>query len=363
MSRWFLRRYVIMIVLRFVFVLAILYSLNMLNMLKLPLVGPNPPPAMMVSGNVLPSSTTIKYFGRWDKHDQATYDSYWGGAYFKTDFTGRHVQLRLANPASLYVRIDGGADVHINAVRGLSSLNLVPLTAGRHALRVAAGSESTTISFQGLVLDHNAFSLAPHSSPVTVEFVGDSITAGWTDTMGDLSSYAWLSAEKLGVEHIQIASSGICLKTVVTIPSCRGMQTQFFKLRPGAAADAAWWNGKSNPPDAIVINLGTNDYLHGQFDNAFEIAYIVFIQQIRQLCPRTPIYVMRTFSGLMEVPTREAVARLNAAGYYNVFYVDTTGWLMPNTSDFNDQYHPSDAGQRKVAMHLVEVLRPIARII
>ena len=357
-----MRRYinVIKIALRFVLVLAALYALNMFTR---PLVGQYLPAATMVSGDVLPSSATIKYFGRWDKHDQATYNSYWGGAYFKTDFTGRHVQLRLANPASLYVRIDGGADVHINAVQGLSSLNLVPLTAGRHALRVTAGSESTTISFQGLVLDRNAFSLAPHSSPVTVEFVGDSITAGWTDQMGDLSSYAWLSAEKLGIEHVQIASSGICLKTVVTIPSCRGMQTQFFKLRPGAAADAAWWNDKSNPPDAIVINLGTNDYIHGQFEDAFEVAYIVFIQQIRQHYPHTPIYVMRTFSGLMEAPTREAVSRLNAAGYYNVFYVDTTGWLTPNTSDFSDQYHPSDDGQRKVAMHLVKVLRPIARII
>lgn len=349
----------------FVIPLVLLLVFGMLHFLHgaiWPLTDRKPNPVVVMQGKTLPSSPTIRYIGRWDKHDPTTYISYWGGAYFKTGFTGRHAQIRLASSASLYVSVDGEPDLHIDAGQGLSSLLPAPLIDGNHTLRVAAGSEETTIAFQGLLLDHDAYSFAPQSSPVTVEFVGDSITAGLTDTLGDLSSYAWLTAEALKVEHVQIASTGICLQATLT-PLCLGMQTQFFDMQPANEGYTPWSYTPEDQPRAIVINLGTNDLLHGVSDSSFEVAYIDFVRKIFQRCPGTSIYVMRTFSGLMEKPTQNVVALLHAAGYEHVFYVDTTGWLVPDTSDFNDGLHPSDNGQRKVALRLASILQAVVRII
>ncbi|GCE17723.1 endoglucanase [Dictyobacter kobayashii] len=304
---------------------------------------------------VSPVSASIRYFGRWDTTDRSDYVSYWSGAYLKTAFSGRHVKLRLREVADLFVSIDGGPNVPYRQVKGVVNLTPVPLSGGDHSLRVATGSEWTSIHFQGLILDVAARTLTPLVSPDTIEFIGDSITAGYSDSMNGLSSYAWLTAERLGVEHEQIAASGICLSS--TAPSCSGMDTQFFKLQTLQYPDSPLWDTRRDIPDTVVINLGTNDYNHGQTAEAFELSYLAFIQNLRQRYPNTPIYVLRTFSGYMELPTRAAVYMLNASGDRNVFYVDTTGWLTPNSSDFNDGIHPSDSGQNKVAFYLSAILQ------
>ncbi|GCE25587.1 endoglucanase [Dictyobacter alpinus] len=345
-----MRRYSMVGLVVVALILAIIYTLYAWQ-------GQHPyqPGIKLLPKKIPPISTDIKYYGRWDNKDRQEYVSYWGGAYFKTAFTGQHVKLRLGEKAALYASIDGGPDMPYHDVDGLVNLTPQPLAPGKHTLRVAGGSEWTTIHFQGLVLDPGARSVEPTVSSDMIEFIGDSITAGFSDSRNDLSSYAWLTGEKLGAEHVQIATSGICLSS--TAPSCAGMDTQFFKLQTLQYPDSPLWDAKRYTPDAVVINLGTNDYNHGQSADAFELSYLVFIANLRLRYPNTAIYAMRTFSGYMELPTRAAVYLLNAAGDHNVFYVDTTGWLTPGSSDFTDAIHPSDSGQSKAATFLAFLLQ------
>lgn len=316
---------------------------------------PEEPMVNLLPVQVSPVNADIKYYGRWDVTNRREYVSYWGGAYLKAAFRGRHVELRLGETANVFVSIDRGPDVLYHGTKGVLNLTPLALQNGDHSLRVTTGSEWTSIHFQGLILDAGARVLSPQVSPEVIEFIGDSITAGYSDRMNDLSSYAWLTAEQLGAEHDEIATSGICLSS--TAPSCAGMDTQYFKLQTLQYPDSALWDTRRFTPDALVINLGTNDYNHGQSFQAFELSYLAFIQNLRQRYPNTPIYVLRTFSGYMELPTRAAVYMLNASGDHNVFYVDTTGWLTPGSSDFSDGIHPSDSGQNKVAFHLTAILR------
>ncbi|GHO87306.1 SGNH/GDSL hydrolase family protein [Dictyobacter formicarum] len=320
-----------------------------------PWLHPREPLVNLLSVQVSPVNTDIKYYGRWDMMNRHEYVSYWGGAYLKTAFSGRHVELRLGEAANVFVSIDRGPDVLYHGTKGVLNLTPLALLNGDHSLRVTTGSEWTSIHFQGLILDTGARILSPQVSPEVIEFIGDSITAGYSDKMNDLSSYAWLTAEQLGAEHVQIATSGICLSSMV--PSCAGMNTQYFKLQTLQYPDSPLWDTRRFIPNVLVINLGTNDYNHGQSASAFELSYLAFIQNLRQHYPNTPIYVLRTFSGYMELPTRAAVDILNASGDHNVFYIDTTGWLTPGSSDFSNRLHPSDSGQRKVAFHLAAILR------
>ena len=144
-------------------------------------------PAHAASQSVTPTDPNIKYIGRWDISSATVYTSYWAGAYFETRFTGTTVSLRLAHAANIYTSIDGGTDVYYANANGNVNLTPTPLPSGTHLLRVAARSESDSIAFQGLLLDGGATTVAPVLSAKLVEFVGDSITAGATDSKLALS--------------------------------------------------------------------------------------------------------------------------------------------------------------------------------
>ena len=75
------------------------------------------------------------------------------------------------------------------------NLTSTALASGTHTLRVAARGWDDSIQFQGLVLDSGATTQAPTPSSTILEFVGDSMTAGYCDTKNALSDYAWVAGE------------------------------------------------------------------------------------------------------------------------------------------------------------------------
>ncbi len=313
--------------------------------------------AHAASGDISPTDTNIRYFGRWDTSSSTVYTSYWGGAYFKVGFTGTSVQIHLGAPVDIYVSIDGGDDVYYSNVSGLVNLAPTVLAGGNHTLRVATRAEWNELHFQGLTLDSGATTFAPNTSSNLIEFVGDSITAGYTDSKWALSDYAWLTGELLHSEHTQIAYSGICLvdNLQCNVPgSSIGMSRQFFKLQPVGYPNSPDWDFSRYQPNAVVINLGTNDNALQVDDTTFQNAYIAFLQGIRAKYPNAQIFVLETFSALKVVPTQNAVNAVNNAGDANVHYIDTTGWVT--SSDLNDSVHPSDAGHIKIANRLAPIL-------
>jgi lysophospholipase L1-like esterase len=315
--------------------------------------------AYAAAKNILPNDQNIKYVGRWDTSSSTVYTSYWPGAYFKTTFTGTTVKIILAHSANVYVLIDNKADTFYANALGTVNLTPTPLAAGTHTLRVAAYSEHDDIAFQGLLLDAGATTVATPISSQLIEFVGDSITAGATDTKRALSDYAWLIGENLAVQHTQIAQGGICLTDNVQCgsPNAIGMSRAFFKLQTVYFPNSPDWNFLSYRPRIVVINLGTNDAGYAVSDATFQATYTTFLQNITAKYPHTHIVVLRTFRGSKAAPTLAAVQAVHAAGNNNVQYIDTTGWLV--ASDYNSGPHPSDAGHVKVANKLGPILASI----
>src|SRR4051812_16183590 len=78
--------------------------------------GPSIISASLNSGDGSPSDLNIAYYGRWDKSSSITYTSYWAGAYFKTNFTGTTIKLKVGGPAKFYVRIDAGDDTYFSVL-------------------------------------------------------------------------------------------------------------------------------------------------------------------------------------------------------------------------------------------------------
>jgi lysophospholipase L1-like esterase len=312
-------------------------------------------------GSGRPADPNIKYIGRWDTSSSTVAISYWPGAYFKTDFTGTTVKIKLGEAVNFFASIDHGSDIFYAKANGTVNLTPTPLVPGIHTLRVATYSEHDVLQFQGLILDAHAHTIAPRLSPQLVEFVGDSITAGATTTKHALSDYAWLVGEQLGVEHTQIAQGGICLTDGVQCgsPNAYGMSRQFFKLQTVYFTNSPDWDFSRYQAKVVVINLGTNDGGYHVSDATFEAAYVTFLQGIRAKYPHATILVMRTFKGTKSAPTLAAVQAVNAAGDVNVHYIDTTGWIT--SADTNDGVHPSDEGHVKIAKQLAPIVASFLR--
>jgi hypothetical protein len=321
------------------------------------------PPSVTIS----PSSTNIKYFGRWDKSSSSVYKSYWAGAYFKVNFTGTTVKLNLAGASSIIIKIDNAADVTYSNVSGIVNLTPAALAQGTHTLRVAARSQYDVIQLSSLILDNGATVVSPTVSSNIIEFIGDSITEGWTDPNEAVSDYAWKTGEGLGAEHTQIAYAGICLTTPppasnwgIPIP----MSTAYLKMQPiHDFPNTPNWDFTKYTPRCVVINIGTNDNGAGVTDADFQNAYVSFLTSIRNKFPQADIFVLRTFGtvgspeGFKAAPTQAAVNQRISAGDNKVHYVDTNGWLTVE-SDFTDGLHPSESGHTKAAERLKLILQP-----
>lgn len=310
---------------------------------------------------VAPEDANIHYMGRWDRSSSITYKSYWPGASLRVSFTGKNVQIKMGASANLYAKIDDGPYVLYENANGTVPITSTPLPAGTHRLTVVSKDILDVLSFQGLLLDSGATTVPAAPREHLIEFIGDSITVGYTTPEVSIGSYAWLAGEQLNADHTQIAYTGICLETGIACyaPNSLGMREQYFKLQPGDYPDSPDWNFSTYQPDGIVINLGTNDAKFNVSDSDFQTTYTAFLQQIRTKYPAAQLFVLRTFGGFKAAPTLAAVNSRIAAGDDKLHYVDTSGWLDTYpSSDFNDSLHPSSAGHVKIANRLAQVMQP-----
>lgn len=326
---------------------------------------------LAATGNGDLTDSNITYVGRWDKSDSATYRSYWDGAYLTTKFTGTTVKVKLGSKTTFKAIIDGTVTTYWD-VSGTINLTPTPRASGTHTLQIIAYWENFELPFQGLVLDAGASTLAPDSRPL-VEFIGDSITAGHSTTQGAVTDYAWLTGERLGAEHTQIAYSGITLADgyhYAQNPTWPGMESMYFKLKPVnhcsdiACANNPAWNFSNYAAKLVVVNLGTNDAFIGVPDNTFQSRYTTFLQNIRAKYPNADIFALRTFGNHYVGQTQAAVNARVSAGDTKVRFIDTSGWLDAS-SDFgpNDNVHPLDAGHVKITNRLLPILLPYMGVV
>jgi lysophospholipase L1-like esterase len=318
--------------------------------------GPDGPPKN-VQDLISPSDSNIKYFGRWVDIGEKKLSN-WGGAYFKTDFTGTTVKIKLSAKVKLAVKIDDLDDVYYYSAEGIVNLTPEPLADGRHSLRVATQYQNDVMLFEGLLLDGGAALAEPQYYGNIIEFIGDSLTSGYkldpTELYGvALTDYAWLAAEALNYEHTQIAQTGICLTDGVD--NKVGMSVKYFKTGIDDTAASPDWDFSKYQPEFVVINLGSNDLSKGITSENYQAEYETFIENIRAKYPNAYILALRPFKGHHETAISAAVTARKNAGENKLEYIDTSGWTA--TEDyFPDNIHPTEAGHQKIAVSLQAVI-------
>jgi lysophospholipase L1-like esterase len=346
------------------------------------------------SGGVAPLLPAVRYTGRFDLSDPAGPNFGWPGSAIAIQFTGTSASVRLRQGIGAWLDSTGAKmqneyDVYVDGaliatplvtVLGQESYPIATgLVPGIHGLKLVKRTESVAgdAQFLGFVFDPKATVGSPDPLGRRIEFVGDSITAGYgvdgedqtcpfsAQTENVDESYAALTAQALGAEVVTEAFQGKGVYRNHDGTLSETMPALYPRVLPDASAPA--WDAASWTPDVVVVNLGTNDFSAGDPGEGFVAAFDDFAKAVREKRPHALIVLalgpMLSDSEpknahqltLARTYLQKVVADRQAAGDTKVALVEFPS--QDGSLGYGCEWHPSRATQQEMAAVLVNFLR------
>lgn len=346
------------------------------------------------------SGPTLRTIGRFDSSNPNVGSVFsWPASTMLTRVMGTGIDINLASGGnSTYqgVSVSSWFDVFIDGQR-TSSFSLTPgvtsytlasnLSYADHSVRVVKRTEPQMgyAIFNGFVATGNSTLLpAPLARARKIEFIGDSITAGYgadgnVATVSECpnftiatenadATFASMTAANFGADFTAIAFSG---KGIYQNDDCYGDPNYTLPvLYPFTVprVTSTIWDTNDWTPQAVVINLGTNDYNEDNgcsipTDSAFTNAWTSFLKVVRSAYPNA--YILCTVGP--EVPTtnlaraqtniQAAVTTMKTAGDANIGYVA----LAPDTgaNGYGCAGHPNYATHALMADSITSALTAV----
>jgi lysophospholipase L1-like esterase len=322
----------------------------------------------------------VRWLGRVDVGNPRQPRFSWSGAGFVARFSGTSltVDLTVSGAAQIFKAVvDGAAEPAFTMPSGPGTHALATgLPAGIHTIelyRQTEGPQGET-RLDDVTVGGGALVDPPAASDRLIEVIGDSITCGYGNlgTNADLDAtecftteshwdtYAAVAARALGAELSTIAASGRGIIRNYDGDTGGTMPMIYDRVLTNAATPT--WDFKV-APQAVVINLGTNDISNNKGDpgTAFRDSYTTLLATVRARYPGA--YIVCLVAPLLnggELSTilghiRAAVGSRVAAGDTRVELFDM---IQPQTSDkFACQYHPNIAENMLMAGQLEAELR------
>lgn len=224
----------------------------------------------------------VRFFGRTYTVGKVVFFD-WTQSGFTFSFRGTEARAELAamnkslpeenNDVFLQIQVDGGAPEKLRLQKGRRTYVLAEnLPEGEHVVRVTKISEAQH-SYCGLKeIQLQGEWLPPPAEPegLKLEFVGDSVTCGmgnltpegWqTDTTlysDGSQTYAAVAAERLGACYQVIAASG-CGVVRDAGNAENLLMGRLYEKTQGLGGCTEDWDFSRFVPDAVIVNLGTND--------------------------------------------------------------------------------------------------------
>ena len=332
--------------------------------------SPTPPPADVIAAGV-------RWVGRVDTTDPGQPRFAWSGTGFVARFSGTSLTMQLAVTGAAQIFkavVDGAPQAPFSASAGQGSYPLASgLTADVHTVEAYRQTEGPQGQSQlvSLTVGDGALMDPPAGSSRLIEVIGDSITCGYGDlgaladsecftTESHWDTYEAVAGRALGAEVSTIAASGRGV-----IRNYGGDTTDTMPMiyaRTLTNLSSPVWDFHVEP-QAVVINLGTNDISNNKGDPgvAFRDTYVTLLETIRAKYPHTFIVcIIAPLLNGSDLTTilghlHAAVDARNAAGDTNVEVFDQ---IPAQTSDkFACQYHPNVAENMMMADLLAGELR------
>jgi len=250
---------------------------------------------------ISPTDANVLYTGRADMRDAKGPRFEWPASMVTLRFRGADLQAKINESSKDYfeVVVDNAAPQVIHPATGDSVIDLARgLPNGVHEVRMLKRTEAFVgmVQFTGFALNQGGELLAPSRLAHKIEVIGDSISCGYgnegasekehfsPDTENAYLSYGAVAARAMDAEYICIAWSGRKMWPDNTIPE---LYDRALPTDSGSTWDFAQWN-----PDAVLINLATNDFGPG-IPNAdkWTAAYKAFVKRVRGNYPNAIIYL------------------------------------------------------------------------
>lgn len=309
------------------------------------------------------------------------------GAYLKTEFRGSTAAIRLSAPelagggGKLAWRIDStdwetgrisAGDAHLNLATGLP--------AGWHTLELVLAATDANyprwpkptqvVRVRALELAPDGAVRPPRLARRRLAVFGDSITEGawnlgnsdrriegkWVDWVDHSDATRAWPRELLAALPAEVG--------VVGSGGMSWLRPSHSGLPPFPEAWAFHSPGQPRefdpPPDAILVNMGTND---GPRDTA--PAVIQWMRDVRaRLGPRPRIILVLPFGGQNREPLTQAVAaaradsRVHSIGLGPAHFANLSRYGHASSVSF-DGLHPNAAANRQLGREVAAALRPI----
>jgi lysophospholipase L1-like esterase len=218
--------------------------------------------------------------------------------------------------------------------------------------------------------------LPPRPRPLRIEVVGDSFTCGY-GVLG-ASEHCPFSYATERASAAYGARLGKALDADVTTVcwsgrgvlrnydgSTTGTMPELFELALPADPPVPWSFAAAPRADAVIVNLGTNDFLGAggrPLDlEAFEAAYVRFLRRVREVEPKAFVFVMT--SPMLKGPVQElararlehVVARRTEEGDHRVELVVLDGDATATNRGCDS--HPNADDNARIAARLERVVR------
>lgn len=251
--------------------------------------------------DIAPADSRLYYIGRFDQSDPAGPRFAWSHSMLKLRFRGTDLQLKLNEQKEAYydVIVDGQPNRKITVEPGVSVCDIARgLPSADHQVSIVRRAEAFTgiSQIQGLYLNEGGQLLETPRLSRRIEVIGDSITCGYGNEAENEKSkfkpseenaywtYGAVAAREVGAEYVCVAWSGKKMWPNNSIP-------EIYDRTIPMDANSTWDYSRSQP-DAVVINLATNDFGGGVPDEAqWTAAYKAFVKRIRGNYPKAMIYM------------------------------------------------------------------------
>lgn len=319
----------------------------------------------------------VRLIGRVDTEDAAGPRFAWSGTGLVACFSGTSVGVRLAGGQQYTVVLDGTVLPKLIPSEGVTPI-ASELAAGEHLIELYRRTEANQgeSQFLGFELGDGMLLTPPPPPARRLEVIGDSITCGYgnegpdmncpfsPDTENHYRTYAAISARELGAELSTVAWSG---KGVVcnygdSPDSCVDPMPDYYdRILPERPMSS--WDFSKFQPNAVVINLGTNDFSTEQdpTQEQFEDAYVAFLEHIRS--KYSDAWILSTVGPLLtgsDLQTARtyianAVARRAALGDTKVKAFELTP--TDAADGYGCDWHPSLKTHEKMAVELTSELK------
>lgn len=318
-------------------------------------------PAEGVPTEGVPAEPRVRFVGRFDALDPQRPRFAWSGSGMLARFSGTSVSARLTGNQEYTVLIDGMLRPKLVST-GSIDLLADDLDPGEHLVELYRRTEAAQGEAQFLGFDFGMGELlAPPPAPERrIEIIGDSISAGYGNEGANMScsftpatenhylTYGAIAARNVGADLVTVAWSGkgvVCNYGDEATSCTEPMPTYFDRILPNRADSV--WDFSAYQPQAVVINLGTNDFSTALDPAAaeFEAAYVTLLERVRAayadatvLCTVGPL-LSGTDLGLARDSIANAVRARTAAGDAKVKLFELAE--TDPTNGYGCDFHPS----------------------